>query len=53
MIGPGVAPIGERSDVPRITQSQIAATLAAAVGEDYTGAVQGVAPAIPTGAEKP
>jgi hypothetical protein len=43
MIGPGVAPLGERSNSARVTQSQIAATVAAAVGEDFAGATPGVA----------
>ena len=46
VIGPGIPGLGERSDVARVTQSQIAATVAAAVGEDYSGAVAGVAPAL-------
>ncbi len=43
IIGPGVPALGERHDTPRITQAQIAATVAAAVGEDFAGAVPGVA----------
>lgn len=35
-LGPDTAPLGERTNVPAITQSQIAATLAALLGEDYT-----------------
>lgn len=42
LIGPGVKPLGERSNAEKVTQSQIAATVAAAVGEDYAGAVPGV-----------
>lgn len=38
-LGPGVKPLGERSNVPAVTQSQIAATLAALLGEDYATAV--------------
>ena len=34
VIGPDTKPLGERRDVPLVTQSQIAATLAALVGED-------------------
>jgi hypothetical protein len=41
MIGPGVAPLGERTNVARVTQSQIAATVAQAVGEDWTAASPG------------
>lgn len=37
MIGPGIAPLGERSNSARVTQSQIAATVAAAVGERFAG----------------
>jgi hypothetical protein len=39
MMGPKVRPLGERSKVDPVTQSQVAATLAALVGEDYAGAV--------------
>ncbi|MBS0394353.1 MAG: AP protein, partial [Proteobacteria bacterium] len=35
VLGPDTAPLGERRDVPLVTQSQVAATLAAFVGEDY------------------
>jgi hypothetical protein len=42
LIGPGIAPLGERRNAPKVTQAQIAATLAWAVGEDYAGAVEGV-----------
>lgn len=38
-LGPDTAPLGERSNVPTITQSQVAATLAALLGEDYSAAV--------------
>ena len=34
-LGPDVAGLGERKDVPAVTQSQIAATAAALLGEDY------------------
>jgi hypothetical protein len=47
MIGPGIAPLGERTNVGKVTQSQIAATLARAVGEDYAGMVEGVGQPIP------
>jgi hypothetical protein len=36
-MGPGIAPLGVRADVS-VTQSQIAATIAALVGEDYAAA---------------
>lgn len=35
VIGPDTAPLGERTDIPPITQSQLAATLAAFLGEDF------------------
>jgi phosphopentomutase len=35
VMGPDTAPLGERKSVPDITQSQIAATVAAFVGEDF------------------
>ena len=34
-LGPDTPALGERANVPRVTQSQIAATLAALLGEDY------------------
>ena len=36
-MGPGVAPLGVRSGM-KVTQSQIAATIAMLLGEDYNGA---------------
>ncbi|MDE2306276.1 MAG: AP protein [Gammaproteobacteria bacterium] len=45
-IGPDTRPLGERHDTAPITQSQIAATLAAFVGEDYRKAVPRAAPPI-------
>jgi hypothetical protein len=38
-IGPDTSPLGERKNVPQVTHSQIAATLAALLGEDYHKAV--------------
>jgi hypothetical protein len=38
-LGPDTPPLGERQNCGRVTQSQIAATLAALLGEDYHGAV--------------
>lgn len=35
VLGPDTPPLGERTNVPAITQNQIAATLAALLGEDY------------------
>ena len=40
-LGPATKPLGERSNVAGVTQSQIAATLAALLGEDYAAAVPG------------
>jgi hypothetical protein len=37
--GPDTPPLGERSHIPPVTQNQIAATLAALLGEDYAAAV--------------
>jgi hypothetical protein len=34
-LGPDTPPLGERKNCERVTQSQIAATLAAFLGEDY------------------
>ncbi len=39
VIGPDTPPLGERTNCDRVTQSQIAATLAALLGEDYHSAV--------------
>ena len=39
VMGPDTAPLGERSHIAPVTQSQIAATVAALVGKDYTAAV--------------
>ena len=36
-LGPDTPALGERSKVPAVTQSQIAATLAAVLGENYAG----------------
>ena len=38
-IGPDTAALGERSHGPTVTESQIAATIAALLGEDYHAAV--------------
>jgi hypothetical protein len=46
IIGPDTPALGVRRDVS-VTQSQIAATLAAAVGEDFTKTSEKVAPALP------
>jgi hypothetical protein len=39
VMGPDTAPLGERKNIARVTQAQIAATVAAFVGEDYHTAV--------------
>ncbi len=38
-LGPDTQPLGERTNCPTVTQSQIAATLAAFLGEDYCKSV--------------
>lgn len=38
-LGPDTPPLGERTHVAAVTQNQIAATLAALLGEDYSSAV--------------
>jgi hypothetical protein len=45
-LGPDTPPLGERTDCDRVTQSQIAATLAALLGEDYHGDVPRSGPVI-------
>lgn len=45
-LGPDTPPLGERTNCDRVTQSQIAATLAALLGEDYHAAVPDSGPAI-------
>ena len=37
-LGPDTKPLGERKNIPAITQSQVAATIAALLGEDYNAA---------------
>jgi hypothetical protein len=45
VMGPDTAPLGERKNIGRVTQAQIASTVAALVGEDYHAAVpQAAAP---------
>jgi len=46
VMGPDTAPLGERAHVGRVTQAQIAATVAAFVGKDYHHAVPKSAPPI-------
>jgi hypothetical protein len=40
-LGPDTPALGERSNIPAVTQNQIAATLADFLGEDYTRISQG------------
>ena len=46
VIGPDTAPLGERVNCAAITQSQIAATMAALLGEDFRSVSPKAAPAI-------
>ncbi|MBY0395089.1 MAG: hypothetical protein K2X91_01300, partial [Thermoleophilia bacterium] len=46
VIGPDTPSMGELKDAPPVTQSQIAATIAALVGYDYPAAEPRAAPAI-------
>jgi len=43
VLGPDTPPSGARAEVERVTQSQIAPTLAALLGEDFHGAIPGTA----------
>jgi len=45
-LGPDTPPLGERANVPKVTQSQVAATLAGLLGYNYPAAVPQAAPAI-------
>lgn len=47
VIGPDTAPLGERADIPSVTQSQIAATVAAFVGKDFPHEVHAAASPLP------
>jgi len=47
VIGPDTPAKGEMTNVPRVTQSQIAATIAQLLGQDYRGAVPQAAPPLP------
>jgi len=47
VLGPDTPPLGEISNGPRVTQSQIAATIAALLGQDYRAANPGAAPPLP------
>jgi hypothetical protein len=46
VIGPDTLPLGERSNIGAVTQSQLAATLACFLGKDYRRDVPAAAPAI-------
>jgi hypothetical protein len=46
VIGPDTPALGERSNIARVTQAQIAATIAALLGQDYRSAVPASAPPI-------
>ena len=46
VIGPDTAPLGERHAVPAVTQSQIAATIAELVGEDFRTFNRNAAPSL-------
>jgi len=46
VIGPDTPPLGERADCALVTQSQVAATIAAFVGEDFRAARPDAAPPI-------
>jgi phosphopentomutase len=43
VLGPDTAPLGERAQTAPVTQSQVAATVAALLGEDFAAAMPGVA----------
>jgi hypothetical protein len=47
VIGPDTPATGEMENVPRVTQSQIATTIAALLGQDYRAAVPQAAPPLP------
>ena len=46
-MGPDTPATGEMTNVPRVTQSQIAATIAELLGEDYRSAAPQVAEPLP------
>ena len=46
VIGPDTPPLGERTNIAPVTQSQIAATLAALLGQNYPAAVPKAAPPV-------
>ncbi|HUG53447.1 MAG TPA: acetylxylan esterase [Vicinamibacteria bacterium] len=46
VMGPDTPALGERAQTDTVTQSQVAATVASLLGEDFAGAMGGVAPPI-------
>ncbi len=46
VIGPDTPPLGERANIPAVTESQVAATIAVLLGEDYRAAVPQSGPPI-------
>jgi hypothetical protein len=46
ILGPDTQPLGERNNIPPVTQSQIAATIAAFFGKDYRKEVPSAAPVL-------
>jgi hypothetical protein len=49
VMGPRVAALGERTGVEPVTQSEVAASVAALAGEDYAGAVTKAGKSLPFG----
>jgi hypothetical protein len=47
VLGPDTAPLGERRGPPAVVQAQLAATIAALLGQDYRAAVPAAAPPLP------
>ncbi len=47
ILGPDTPALGERQNTPPVTQGQIAATVAAVLGEDYNAALPKAAPPLP------
>lgn len=46
VLGPDTPALGERSETPLVTQGQVAATLAALLGEDFVAEAPGAAPPV-------
>jgi len=53
LLGPGVPALGVRRDCEPITQGQVAATLAALLGEDWRAAAPAAAPPLPLAGRPP